>query len=343
MKKIILFAIMMSSLLIACTTEKEPSTLTQHRINKSETRFPIDSYENLYDSIKISVIPNVMGLYDVQELFNDIILGYLDENDIDTILIGPIVEHNQEFILQLFEDALNDTDIPLDLEDDYLAWNDVYHMESIISEMRDSVYITSNFRYEKIYADFLLTEYEKFSLCLIAAINNTIYEELHNNTVVIKDDYNELYYTTQFHPTTSLPVQWANPCDIYEIRVNDVSLFDPKDINIEEYIIHEYGNYIPFCTHKDRVYYLDMLDYNYDKYYVTSKECEEKYQENIDDLEMTVAAAMVGTIVGSMGNLAAVGAMSVTMLVTWAAMKTYYDIERDKCLATAEDNEDSNQ
>ena len=333
MKRFYLFAVMMCSLLIACTMEKEPSTLKQQRIFESETRFPIGSYENLYDTIKIRVIPNIMELYDVQELFDDIIIGYLDEDDIDTLFIRQMGEHNQESILQMLEDALEDNDIPLDLEDNNLAWHD-YYMAPILSEMRDSVYITSNFRYEKIYTNFYLTEYEKFSLCLLAAINNTIFEELYNNTVVIRDDIHEFYYSTQFHPTTNLPVQWTNPWDIYEIHVEDISLFDPIDIG--GYIAHEYGNYIPFHTYEECVSYLETLEHGYDMYYVTSEECEVEREEAEDRLLTDVA---FGIVLSAATAPEALMVASFVCLVYYEAQHLKIEQQYRDCLASAEDEE----
>lgn len=324
----------MSALLVACSTEKEPSTFkNQHYDQDTGTRFPVGLYENLYDTIKTRVIPSVMDLHDIRDVFDAVMHGYLDEDDIDSAFVAHIIEHNQDTILQLLEDAIDANDIQVDLEDNNLSWNAQY-MGPVLSQMRDSVYITPSFRYNMIYTNFYLTEYEKFSLCLLAAINNTIYEEFFNNTVVIKDNYHELYYTIQLHPTSVLPIQWTRPWDIYEIEVADITLFNPADT--EGYIAHYYGTYIPFHTHADRVYYLEVLDHGYDKYYVTSEECEEERDEAEDRLLTEIA---FGLLLSAATAPEALPAASFVCLVYYEAQHMQIEKRYSDCLESVDDEE----
>lgn len=332
MKKQIFYAVMMGLLLVACTTKNAPSSVEPLRIQGNGPLSIIDEYEELYETFKTTTIPAIMGLNNIDALLGGVIAGNTSASDITYESVANIVGayYQNGSILELVNDALLENGFSLDLEDENVIL-DINLLDLLISDMQDSVYITSSYR-EQIFADETIGEYEKVLLCLRCAISNIIYEDLYSHTIVVHDT--QYYFTMQFPEGNYLPVGWTLPCGICEISVENVSLFDTTNI---AGTLSLYGNYIPFDSHAARLEYLADLDHDFTTYYVTIQECKEQRDEAMDELLTDIAFGVLMSVATTGGNI---GMASIVGLVFYYAQKTQIDREYSACVETAEDNED---
>lgn len=322
--------ITMGLLLISCSNKNEPAKMESHATLEEETRFPVALYDSFYRDIEKKIFPRIMRFNDVRNYLNDIANGYATP---DSLHIAQLTEHYRDSILYLLNTAIIHNNIYIDPNDTIFSTSQVDYMSSLLSHLAHYAYADSHFR-RHIYEDVYLSPNQKFTLCVIMAVNNIIYEECYNRTVVIKDTHE--YFTMQL-PDTILPVQWHLPWDIYEIEVNNIHLFYPNDVY--PYMEHNLGQPIAFSSHIDRVYYFDTLNLNHILFYISSEECEERYQQDIDNLEATVAATVLGAGVVNVFVPGTLGATCFSMLIYYGAMKTYYEKKREDCLANAEDED----
>lgn len=324
MKNKIIYAIMLGMLLIACTTEKEPLAGESHRLGEQGTRFPIEMYDSLYKAIQTNILPEIMEIEEISEYMYDVTYGYAS---IDSMYIVGIIEHYQDDILYLFQDALDTYEIPVDLSLGLTCSNAI---DYTLLQMQDSVYVTPHFR-NNIYEDIHLSCDEKVALCIIAAIRNKIYEDWYGYTIVVKDDIHSLFYKMQLLDTTQVSSQWSLPWDIYEIEVNDISLFCPNEAH--SYVYNQMGQPIPFAKHSDRLAYLD--DLNHDYHYVTSEECEERKNEEENHLLDEISLCILTTV--ATAGIESLPPACMVCLVYYYAQHKQIERRYTECLESAED------
>ena len=329
MKQKFLYAAMISMLLIACTTEKEPLSGEPRRLGETGTRFPIQMYDSLYNAIQTNILPEIMEIQEISEYIYDVTYGYAS---IDSMYIVGIIEHYQDDILYLFQDALDTYEIPVDLSLGLTCSNAI---DYTLLQMQDSVYVTPHFR-NNIYEDIHLSCDEKVALCIIAAIRNKIYEDCYGYTIVVKDDIHSLFYKMQLQDTTQVSSQWSLPWDIYEIEVNDISLFCPNEAH--SYVYNQMGQPIPFSKHSDRLSYFD--DLNHDYRYVTSEECEIEYEESMEELNNR-ALECVTVSLRQIHNTACFLAQNIIICVWYAVEQIRIKKAYRECLESAEDEQEN--
>ena len=319
---------MMGILLVACASENAP-TENSLKIQNSGTRSPVYEYEELYESIFSNELPKIMRMSAITELLENMAYGHFTARDTTYANIDSIVNDNINDIYDIFDEALQQCNIPINLETD-TSWNSNV-MEHFISGMLDSAYITPSYRYQ-IFANGDIGERERFSLCLWYAVNNKIYEMEHNYTIVVTDEQHNQYAILQLRDTTGFPFHWVTPCDIYEIQVNDIRSIDTTEILAS--ITHNDGRYRSFISNAAREEYLSYMDSHYTIYYVTSQECEENRAAAMESLEMEISAVI---IMSTAGGPDAVMVAATGCALYYLVKSSAIDIEYHDCLEEAED------
>lgn len=331
MRKSIIYSVMMSVLLVACSTRHEPACENPNRIVGENVRSQFNEYEGLYNTIYSQTIQDILELDDIDAVLRHTSEGYFDIYDTSFYYLSQIVSayYLDGTLFDLMDDAITTNGLSLDIENYQV---NPHIMVPLISAMMDSVYVTPSYRYTIFNDDVYLHDEEKFALCVYYAVNNRIYDSLYGQTVVIRDDIHNQYATMQFPKSYDLPIQWIQPCDIYELPVNDISSIDTAVVY--ERIVHEIGMYKSFTSHEERVQYFSQLESNHTIYNVTSQECEEQREESIDDLETEIALAVIVTAATSADALPAV---SCVYLVYYYAQRNYIEKQYKRCLENAED------
>ena len=331
MKRELLFAILIGIIFVGCSTKNEPML---HPQKLRRDALPESIYELSYQAFYSTAIRNILGLSDIQSLFNwdtNIDLLDIDTTTYDNITNVVNAYYDDGTFDQIIASSLFTNGIVCEIEQDQELEAQV--MDSLIFDMQDSLYMTYNHR-QCVFDDVNIGHNEKIVISFIYAINNWMYESLHSRTLVVKDNNAEFYFTMQI-PSEIAPLPYTDgdrPWNLYEITLIDISSFEPD--NILSYIQNEATPYLVFNSHEERELYLELLDITYNKQ-VTRQECDAIYKANIENVEATVAGTMAGATIAGFYNPPAVGLTSIGMLIYWAYMVDYYKKEHEACLKSA--------
>lgn len=325
MKKIIYVAVTVM-LLVGCTTKNEPSN--SQKVPVSTTSLDVDYYEQMYQAYISSTLPEILHLDNIRQLW-DVDANYdIDLIDTSYTNVSNIVQayYDERVIHDVIVNTLYDNNIILDIDEYLNSETDVNLMDSLLRTAIETPYITLDYRTE-IFLNDAISDYDKVTLCIVFAIKNFIYKKIYGRTIVVIDEQGQ-YFSTQVPEDMYLPFGWSEPWNLYEIYVDDLSNFNME--NLGSYLIRS----VEYESQDERDNYFYELETTY-ILYVTREECEEEYNESIDDLnDEIVALAMAGLIL--VPNPAAYGLNCLMNCTYYLVRKSQISARYDRCVEEAE-------
>lgn len=329
MKKIIYVAVTVM-LLVGCTTKNEPSN--SQKVPVSTTSLDVDYYEQMYQAYISSTLPEILHLDNIRQLW-DVDANYdIDLIDTSYTNVSNIIQayYDERVIHDVIVNTLYDNNIILDIDEYLNSETDVNLMDSLLRTAIETPYITLDYR-TSIFENDNISDNDKVTLCFVFAIKNFIYKKIYGSTIVVIDEQGR-YFSTQVPEDMFLPFGWSESWNLYEIYVDDLSNFNME--NLGSYVIRS----IEYESQDERDNYFYELETTY-ILYVTREECEEEFNNTIDDLEMDAAINIMAMAVISGFN--PTGIMTITVVELAVFMMKYHDavVERDRCIEEAEDSE----
>lgn len=329
MKKIIYVAVTVM-LLVGCTTKNEPSN--SQKVPVSTTSLDVDYYEQMYQAYISSTLPEILHLDNIRQLW-DVDANYdIDLIDTSYTNVSNIIQayYDERVIHDVIVNTLYDNNIILDIDEYLNSETDVNLMDSLLRTAIETPFITLDYR-TSIFENDNISDNDKVTLCFVFAIKNFIYKKIYGSTIVVIDEQGR-YFSTQVPEDMFLPFGWSESWNLYEIYVDDLSNFNME--NLGSYVIRS----IEYESQDERDNYFYELETTY-ILYVTREECEEEFNNTIDELEMDAAISIMATAVISGFN--PTGIMTITVLELAVFMMKYHDaeVERDRCIEEAEDSE----
>lgn len=325
MKKIIYVAVTVM-LLVGCTTKNEPSN--SQKVPVSTTSLDVDYYEQMYQAYISSTLPEILHLDNIRQLW-DVDANYdIDLIDTSYTNVSNIVQayYDERVIHDVIVNTLYDNNIILDIDEYLNSETDVNLMDSLLRTAIETPYITLDYRTE-IFLNDAISDYDKVTLCIVFAIKNFIYKKIYGRTIVVIDEQGQ-YFSSQVPEDMYLPFGWSEPWNLYEIYVDDLSNFNME--NLGSYLISS----VEYESQDERDNYFYELETTY-ILYVTREECEEEYNESIDDLnDEIVALAMAGLIL--VPNPAAYGLNCLMNCTYYLVRKSQISARYDRCVEEAE-------
>lgn len=329
MKKIIYVAVTVM-LLVGCTTKNEPSN--SQKVPVSTTSLDVDYYEQMYQAYISSTLPEILHLDNIRQLW-DVDANYdIDLIDTSYTNVSNIIQayYDERVIHDVIVNTLYDNNIILDIDEYLNSETDVNLMDSLLRTAIETPYITLDYR-TSIFENDNISDNDKVTLCFVFAIKNFIYKKIYGSTIVVIDEQGR-YFSTQVPEDMFLPFGWSESWNLYEIYVDDLSNFNME--NLGSYVIRS----IEYESQDERDNYFYELETTY-ILYVTREECEEEFNNTIDELEMDAAISIMAMAVITGFNPTAI--MTTTLLELTVFMMKYHDavVERDRCIEEAEDSE----
>lgn len=329
MKKIIYVAVTVM-LLVGCTTKNEPSN--SQKVPVSTTSLDVDYYEQMYQAFISSTLPEILHLDNIRQLW-DVDANYdIDLIDTSYTNVSNIIQayYDERVIHDVIVNTLYDNNIILDINEYLNSETDVNLMDSLLRTAIETPYITLDYR-TSIFENDNISDNDKVTLCFVFAIKNFIYKKIYGSTIVVIDEQGR-YFSTQVPEDMFLPFGWSESWNLYEIYVDNLSNFNME--NLGSYVIRS----IEYESQDERDNYFYELETTY-ILYVTREECEEEFNNTIDELEMDAAISIMAMAVISGFNPTAI--MATTVLELAVFMMKYHDaeVERDRCIEEAEDSE----
>ena len=329
MKKIIYVAVTVM-LLVGCTTKNEPSN--SQKVPVSTTSLDVDYYEQMYQAYISSTLPEILHLDNIPQLW-DVDANYdIDLIDTSYTNVSNIIQayYDERVIHDVIVNTLYDNNIILDIDEYLNSETDVNLMDSLLRTAIETPYITLDYR-TSIFENDNISDNDKVTLCFVFAIKNFIYKKIYGSTIVVIDEQGR-YFSTQVPEDMFLPFGWSESWNLYEIYVDDLSNFNME--NLGSYVIRS----IEYESQDERDNYFYELETTY-ILYVTREECEEEFNNTIDELEMDAAISIMAMAVITGFNPTAI--MTTTVLELAVFMMKYHDaeVERDRCIEEAEDSE----
>ena len=329
MKKIIYVAVTVM-LLVGCTTKNEPSN--SQKVPVSTTSLDVDYYEQMYQAYISSTLPEILHLDNIRQLW-DVDANYdIDLIDTSYTNVSNIIQayYDERVIHDVIVNTLYDNNIILDIDEYLNSETDVNLMDSLLRTAIETPYITLDYR-TSIFENDNISDNDKVTLCFVFAIKNFIYKKIYGSTIVVIDEQGR-YFSTQVPEDMFLPFGWSESWNLYEIYVDDLSNFNME--NLGSYVIRS----IEYESQDERDNYFYELETTY-ILYVTREECEEEFNNTIDELEMDAAISIMAMAVITGFNPTAI--MTTTVLELAVFMMKYHDaeVERDRCIEEAEDSE----
>lgn len=329
MKKIIYVAVTVM-LLVGCTTKNEPSN--SQKVPVSTTSLDVDYYEQMYQAFISSTLPEILHLDSIHSLW-DVDANYdIDLIDTSYTNVSNIIQayYDERVIHDVIVNTLYDNNIIFDIDEYLNSETDVNLMDSLLRTAIETPYITLDYR-TSIFENDNISDNDKVTLCFVFAIKNFIYKKIDGRTIVVIDEQGR-YFSTQVPEDMFLPFGWSESWNLYEIYVDDLSNFNME--NLGSYVIRS----IEYESQDERDNYFYELETTY-ILYVTREECEEEFNNTIDELEMDAAISIMAMAVISGFNPTAI--MTTTVLELAVFMMKYHDaeVERDRCIEEAEDSE----
>lgn len=329
MKKIIYVAVTVM-LLVGCTTKNEPSN--SQKVPVSTTSLDVDYYEQMYQAYISSTLPEILHLDNIRQLW-DVDANYdIDLIDTSYTNVSNIIQayYDERVIHDVIVNTLYDNNIILDIDEYLNSETDVNLMDSLLRTAIETPYITLDYR-TSIFENDNISDNDKVTLCFVFAIKNFIYKKIYGSTIVVIDEQGR-YFSTQVPEDMFLPFGWSESWNLYEIYVDDLSNFNME--NLGSYVIRS----IEYESQDERDNYFYELETTY-ILYVTREECEEEFNNTIDELEMDAAISIMAMAVFSGFNPTSI--MTITVLELAVFMMKYHDaeVERDRCIEEAEDSE----
>lgn len=329
MKKIIYVAVTVM-LLVGCTTKNEPSN--SQKVPVSTTSLDVDYYEQMYQAYISSTLPEILHLDNIRQLW-DVDANYdIDLIDTSYTNVSNIIQayYDERVIHDVIVNTLYDNNIILDIDEYLNSETDVNLMDSLLRTAIETPFITLDYR-TSIFENDNISDNDKVTLCFVFAIKNFIYKKIYGSTIVVIDEQGR-YFSTQVPEDMFLPFGWSESWNLYEIYVDDLSNFNME--NLGSYVIRS----IEYESQDERDNYFYELETTY-ILYVTREECEEEFNNTIDELEMDAAISIMAMAVISGFN--PTGIMTITVLELAVFMMKYHDaeVERDRCIEEAEDSE----
>lgn len=325
MKKIIYVAVTVM-LLVGCTTKNEPSN--SQKVPVSTTSLDVDYYEQMYQAYISSTLPEILHLDNIRQLW-DVDANYdIDLIDTSYTNVSNIIQayYDERVIHDVIVNTLYDNNIILNIDEYLNSETDVNLMDSLLRTVIETPYITLDYRTE-IFLNDAISDYDKVTLCIVFAIKNFIYKKIYGRTIVVIDEQGQ-YFSTQVPEDMYLPFGWSEPWNLYEIYVDDLSNFNME--NLGSYLIRS----VEYESQDERDNYFYELETTY-ILYVTREECEEEYNESIDDLnDEIVALAMAGFIL--VLNPAAFGLDCLMNCTYYLVRKSQISAKYDRCVEEAE-------
>lgn len=329
MKKFIYVAVTVM-LLVGCTTKNEPSN--SQKVPVSTTSLDVDYYEQMYQAYISSTLPEILHLDNIRQLW-DVDANYdIDLIDTSYTNVSNIIQayYDERVIHDVIVNTLYDNNIILDIDEYLNSETDVNLMDSLLRTAIETPYITLDYR-TSIFENDNISDNDKVTLCFVFAIKNFIYKKIYGSTIVVIDEQGR-YFSTQVPEDMFLPFGWSESWNLYEIYVDDLSNFNME--NLGSYVIRS----IEYESQDERDNYFYELETTY-ILYVTREECEEEFNNTIDELEMDAAISIMAMAVFSGFNPTSI--MTITVLELAVFMMKYHDaeVERDRCIEEAEDSE----
>ena len=329
MKKIIYVAVTVM-LLVGCTTKNEPSN--SQKVPVSTISLDVDYYEQMYQAFISSTLPEILHLDSIHPLWDLDLIDDVDLIDTSYTNVSNIIQayYDERVIHDVIVNTLYDNNIILDIDEYLNSETDVNLMDSLLRTAIETPYITLDYR-TSIFENDNISDNDKVTLCFVFAIKNFIYKKIYGCTIVVIDEQGR-YFSTQVPEDMFLPFGWSESWNLYEIYVDDLSNFNME--NLGSYVIRS----VEYESQDERDNYFYELETTY-ILYVTREECEEEFNNTIDELEMDAAVNIMAMAVITGFNTTVI--MTTTLVELAVFMFKYNDavVERDRCIEEAEDSE----